>query len=1148
MYIGLIQQSSRGNSIRAAGKQRGGARMATTQTASFASLLRQLRTEAGLTQEELGERAHLSARGISDLERGVRTTPRPYTLSQLGDALGLGPAERARFERAAATAFMAPHPSDAPPHGRFLGAIPDVRLVAREREVERFSTVLDSVTEGDGHFLLLAGEPGSGKTRLLQELILAAGPRGFSVLRSSCFPSEQLVDYSPFLEAMAGLPSTVPISGRTEAERGWKVIQRLTQNTNTGNTEGPDEETIGRQDVAAAIGDTLLRASKHGPVALVVDDIEWADTPSLKVLQYLARVTRGSRVLLAGAFCDVRLTDDHPTFAGILHALAHDRLAEQVTPRRLSLDETALLVAELMGQDQASEEFAAFVYRRTKGIPGLVDAMVWSLGGRLELQGEIGSGSTGRVFRAYDRRTDQIVAAKLVLAREGIDLSDLLRFQREGAVLASLDHPNIVGVYDTFAEEHAACIIMELLDGESLAKILKAGPIPLARAKAIGLQTAEALGYAHSQSIVHRDIKPDNVMVLADDRVKITDFGIARILRTDNSLATIATTGMRAGTPSYMAPEQIAGKPTDGRADVYALGAMLFHMVAGRPPFEGPDKLSIAVKHLQDAPAAPSSIKRQVPADWDALILKALQKEPSRRFQTAHEMGRAVSSLKTEDERKIGATKARWQRLRAGAAAAALALLLVVAFYLNASTTSARASLSNQLNSYFSALSTSHGLSGTVMVAQHGKILLDQGYGFADRAARIPNRADSQFGVGGVTPVLSSTEILSYAARGALRLDDPICKFLPRCPASWKVISVRMLLDGTSNIPYPDNGWGTPGNSVLRTLINCQSAPLDAKPGSRMDYNGYTDCDQVVMGFILQTVSNTPWNQSGVFNFRGMSSSGQLSNAIRQNARWLDYQAGIADPNVTYDDFFAAYSTASDVYAFDNDLFDGKLLSPPAMKLVFTPRARLAWPDRYVSNTRWGYIWRIANLFGRRVIYTLDGLNDFQTVNMRFPRDGLTIIVLSNNISTDLWDAAVGAAAVVFHVRLARPRPLVDAPHELLGTYRRILRNSDRIKAHDPGLKSLVGQTFTLDVGRRVVSLNSSGGEYFQATREGMMTFLGYTPTNSSSWCSTLLSETPPTGYYHWSLHKKTLTIRPVRFDTCQDRMTLMPGVWTRVS
>ena len=172
---------------------------------------------------------------------------------------------------------------------------------------------------------------------------------------------------------------------------------------------------------------------------------------------------------------------------------------------------------------------------------------------------------------------------------------------------------------------------------------------------------------------------------------------------------------------------------------------------------------------------------------------------------------------------------------------------------------------------------------------------------------------------------------------------------------------------------------------------------------------------------------------------------------------------------------------------------------------------------------------------------------------MRFPRDGVTIIILSNDMATDIWDVAVRAAAVIFHVRLAQPKPLVDAPHELLGTYRRILQNSDRIRAHDPGLKNWVGLTFTLNVGKRVVSVdngggNNGGGEYFQATRGGKLTFLGYTPTNSPSWCSNLPSETPPTGYYHWSLHKNTLILRRIRFDTCPDRATVMAGAWTRVS
>jgi len=211
--------------------------------------------------------------------------------------------------------------------------------------------------------------------------------------------------------------------------------------------------------------------------------------------------------------------------------------------------------------------------------------------------------------------------------------------------LAALNHPNIVRIYDTFVEEHATCIIMELLDGRSLGKVLQGGPLALPRAKHIGLQTADALAYAHSQSIVHRDVKPDNVMVLPDDVVKVTDFGIARIIQPDTSLGTIATTGMRMGTPLYMAPEQIEGQKIDGRTDVYALAALLYHMVAGRPPFEGSDTLTVAVKHLKETPHPPSRTNPAVPADWDALILKGLSKDPAKRFQSMREMREGIAAL-----------------------------------------------------------------------------------------------------------------------------------------------------------------------------------------------------------------------------------------------------------------------------------------------------------------------------------------------------------------------------------------------------------------------------------------------------------------------------------------------------------------------
>jgi basic membrane protein A len=196
--------------------------------------------------------------------------------------------------------------------------------------------------------------------------------------------------------------------------------------------------------------------------------------------------------------------------------------------------------------------------------------------------------------------------------------------------------------------------------------------------------------YAHAQSIAHRDIKPDNVMVLEGDRVKVTDFGIARILQRDTSLQTFATTGMRMGTPLYMAPEQVEGKKIDGRTDIYALGAVMYHMVTGRPPFEGDDPLAVALKHVQEEPASPSSIDPTIPEDWNAVILKALAKDPAERFQSAKEMEGAVAVLSdqaatTSPEPAVNRKPATTRRMRVGwfgAAAGLAALLLAGGIYL----------------------------------------------------------------------------------------------------------------------------------------------------------------------------------------------------------------------------------------------------------------------------------------------------------------------------------------------------------------------------------------------------------------------------------------------------------------------------------
>ena len=272
------------------------------------------------------------------------------------------------------------------------------------------------------------------------------------------------------------------------------------------------------------------------------------------------------------------------------------------------------------------------------------------VGGRYQLLREIGSGGMGRVFQAIDTDTGRAVAAKVLLASEDVKVQALLRFQREGAVLSALQHPNVVEVYGTFLEEHTSCIIMELLEGQSLAQILRSdGRLPLPRTKKLAQQVAAALAYAHGRGIVHRDIKPSNIMVIGDDQVKVADFGIARVLQEGTTFANLTATDTGMGTPVYMSPEQIEGQRVDGRSDLYSFGVVLYHMVTGKPPFEGPDPLSIAFKHVHKAPQPPGDLNDSLPEDWEALILKCLAKNPAHRYQTATALEEAIAHLEVSD-------------------------------------------------------------------------------------------------------------------------------------------------------------------------------------------------------------------------------------------------------------------------------------------------------------------------------------------------------------------------------------------------------------------------------------------------------------------------------------------------------------------
>jgi serine/threonine-protein kinase len=259
--------------------------------------------------------------------------------------------------------------------------------------------------------------------------------------------------------------------------------------------------------------------------------------------------------------------------------------------------------------------------------------------GRYEITGELGRGAMGVVYRATDPVIGRIVAVKtLQLSEEGTGLtkSELLsRFQTEARAAGLLTHPNIVVVYDAGEEDGLFFITMELVEGKSMQSQLDAGQLfPLPRVLRIMEQTCSALQFAHDRNIVHRDIKPANLMLTPDDTVKVTDFGTAKILQ----FGTVQQTAHVMGTPSYMSPEQVKGKAVDGRSDIFSLGVLLYEMITGEKPFPGQNITTVIYKIVHEDPVAPRELDPSLHPGLNAVILKALAKEPSLRYQSCREL------------------------------------------------------------------------------------------------------------------------------------------------------------------------------------------------------------------------------------------------------------------------------------------------------------------------------------------------------------------------------------------------------------------------------------------------------------------------------------------------------------------------------
>jgi serine/threonine-protein kinase len=280
--------------------------------------------------------------------------------------------------------------------------------------------------------------------------------------------------------------------------------------------------------------------------------------------------------------------------------------------------------------------------------------------GRYKLLGELGRGAMGVVYRAEDPNLDRVVALKtIILVDDAAGRKEYQkRFFLEAKAAGKLNHPHIVTTYDFGEEDGVAFLAMELLEGKDLRARLQEGAMPAAEAVDIAKQVAEGLGYAHERGIVHRDVKPGNIMLLGRGRAKVMDFGLARMRMADHK----TSTGMVLGTPKYMSPEQVAGLPVDNRSDIFSLGIVLYEMLTGVRLFAGEDAPQIMHNVTYSEHEPPTRVNPALPAMLDFVVARALKKDAAVRYQDAFELaadlGTCLAELRGRDGAESGdATK-----------------------------------------------------------------------------------------------------------------------------------------------------------------------------------------------------------------------------------------------------------------------------------------------------------------------------------------------------------------------------------------------------------------------------------------------------------------------------------------------------------
>ncbi|MCQ3974076.1 MAG: hypothetical protein DPW09_11570 [Anaerolineae bacterium] len=261
--------------------------------------------------------------------------------------------------------------------------------------------------------------------------------------------------------------------------------------------------------------------------------------------------------------------------------------------------------------------------------------------GSYQIIERLGEGGMAVVYKAYQAQTDRHVALKVLPAHFAADPNFASRFEQEARILAKLNHAHILPLFDYGQMDGQTYIVMPLVSSGTLADLMKSSPLPLEQILQIINQVGSALNYAHTRGLVHRDVKPDNILIDDDGNCRLTDFGIAKFAQDSNRMT---RTGVAVGTPAYMSPEQIRGEELDRRSDIYSLGVVLYEMATGRPPFEANTTAEVMVRHLHEPLPLPRTLNPKLPETVEAVIVKSLAKRAEDRYATAHEMAQALQA------------------------------------------------------------------------------------------------------------------------------------------------------------------------------------------------------------------------------------------------------------------------------------------------------------------------------------------------------------------------------------------------------------------------------------------------------------------------------------------------------------------------